>query len=164
MSDINMSLFNLSFIDMSAQTLIIGIGNPYRGDDAFGCMIVRDLLQQLPKSMSCIEHDGEPAGLIESWQGQKNVILIDAVSSGNTPGHVFQFDLSQEALPEDFNLYSTHAFGVPQAVELARALHKLPETLWFIGVEGENFAAGEVLSPVVARRKETLVHQILNLL
>ena len=148
---------------MSAEhTLIIGIGNRYRGDDALGCLIVDELRQQVPSHVACIEHDGEPAGLIECWQAATKVLLIDAVSSGAPAGQIFHFDLAQQALPEEFNLYSTHAFGVPQAVELARALNRLPSQIHFIGVEGVCFDAGESLSPALSQAKERVVMEILQ--
>lgn len=147
---------------MTAPTLIVGIGNRYRGDDAFGCIVAGDLAGQAPQGVTCIEHDGEPAGLMECWQDTGNVILIDAVSSGAQAGQIFRFDLAHQALPEEFNLYSTHAFGVPQAVELARALGKLPPDIRFIGVEGENFEAGEELSPELSKAKDIVVAEILN--
>lgn len=144
------------------HTLIVGIGNRYRGDDAFGCIVAGELAGQLPPQVTCIEHDGEPAGLMECWQGAETVLLIDAVSSGAAAGQVFRFDLARQALPEKFNLYSTHAFGVPQAVELARALGKLPRDIRFIGVEGETFNAGEELSPALSRAKDAVIAEILN--
>lgn len=146
------------------RTLIVGIGNRYRSDDAFGCIVADALAKQVPQGVTCSKHDGEPAGLIECWQGVENVILIDAVSSGAKTGQVFWFDLARQALPEDFNLYSTHAFGVPQAVELARALGKLPPGIWFIGGEGENFDAGEELSPALLKAKETVISEVMDLL
>ena len=148
----------------SPPGLIIGIGNRYRCDDAFGCIVAHDMARQVPAGVTCIEHDGEPAGLIACWQHSNRVILVDAVSSGAEPGHIFHFDLAQQALPDAFNLYSTHAFGVPQAVELARVLGKLPRDIHFIGVEGENFDAGEELSPVLLESKSAVVTKISRLL
>jgi len=147
-----------------APVLILGIGNRYRGDDAFGCIVAGELSGRVPQGVTCIEHDGEPAGLIACWRDHEDVILIDAVSSGAETGEIFRFDLAQQMLPEEFNLYSTHAFGVPQAVELARALGKLPRDIRFIGVEGENFDAGERLSPALSEAKDAVVAEVLNAL
>lgn len=144
-----------------ARTLIVGIGNRYRGDDAFGCIVVGELAGMLPPSVSCIEHDGEPAALIDCWLGVDKVMLVDAVSSQAEAGRIYRFDLLQQALPDKLKLYSTHAFGVPQAVELARALGKLPPQIAFIGVEGACFDAGESLSPAVLAVKDAVVAEIL---
>jgi len=142
--------------------LVIGIGNLFRGDDAFGCLVARELRDKLPGHYEVIEHDGEPAGLIECWQGVNSVYLVDAVSSGAKAGTIYDFDLAHRSLPEEFNLFSTHAFGVPQAVELARALHKLPMAITFVGVEGESFDAGSKLSSAVETAKGGVIAMLLN--
>jgi len=144
------------------RTLIIGIGNRYRGDDAFGCIVAAELARFSLSRVHCIEHDGEPAALIDCWQGAEKVVLIDAVSSGTEAGKIFRFNLALQSLPEEFNLYSTHAFGVPQAVELARVLKKLPPEISFIGVEGECFDAGEGLSPALSKAKDAVIGEILS--
>ena len=145
---------------MTEPVLIVGIGHRYRTDDALGCMVAASLQELNLHGVQCVEHDGEPASLIECWQQAESVILVDAVSSGAAAGTIYKFDLVTNPLPEDFNLYSTHAFGVPQAVELARALGKLPQEISFIGVEGACFDAGEGLSPIVAAAKEDVVAEL----
>jgi hydrogenase maturation protease len=42
--------------------------------------------------------------------------------------------------------YSTHAFGVAEAIELARALGQLPARFLVYGIAGKNFTAGCELS------------------
>ena len=144
--------------------LVVGIGNQYRGDDAFGCLVARELRGKLSGNFEVIEHDGEPASLIEWFSSADIIYLVDAVSSGAAAGTVFRFDLTKQSLPEEFNLYSTHAFGVPQAVELARALYKLPRMIDFIGVEGESFDSGTILSPRVEAAKGLVILMLLDLI
>lgn len=124
---------------MTAKILIVGIGNRYRGDDGLGCFIVDELKKQVTHDVEVIEHNGDPASLIDLWQGRSQVILIDAVSSGAEIGTIHYVDLRQQALPDTFQRYSTHALGVAEAVELARVLGKLPPYIIFWGIEGENF-------------------------
>ena len=51
---------------------------------------------------------------------------------------------------------STHAFGVADAVELARALGRLPGRLDVYAIEGASFTAGDSLSPEVERAVDDL--------
>jgi hydrogenase maturation protease len=51
---------------------------------------------------------------------------------------------------------STHAFGVPDAIELARVLDRLPARLEVYAIEGASFAAGDRLSPAVDQAVEQL--------
>lgn len=147
---------------MQRHTLIIGIGNRYRGDDAFGCIVAAEVAGMVPAGVACIEHDGEPAALMDCWQGAGRVLLIDAVCSGAPAGEIFRFNLAREILSEEFDQCSTHAFGLAQAVELARALHRLPPEISFIGVEGQCFDAGAALSPPLLQAKDAVIAEIMR--
>jgi hydrogenase maturation protease len=126
--------------------LIIGIGNEYRGDDAAGLIVARRLKEGLTDSAIVIEQGGDGAALMEAWRGAETVIIIDAVMSGAAPGTIHRFDANAQPLPKDAFRLSTHAFGVAEAIELARALGELPRGLIVYGIEGKNFTAGVGLS------------------
>jgi hydrogenase maturation protease len=136
---------------MTQPILIIGIGNAYRRDDGMGLAVARALRQKrLPDGARVMEHGGEGASLIAAWRGAGTVILIDAASSGAAPGAILRFDAAARPLPRHLLAASTtHAFGVAEAIELARALGRLPSRLLFFGVEGRDFGAGVGLSPEV---------------
>jgi hydrogenase maturation protease len=141
---------------MSA-VLCIGIGNRYRQDDSIGPRIADRLLQLNVPDVTVIEHSGEGASLMDAWGGVDTVILIDAVSSGATPGTLFQFAAHDSPLPAGYFAYSTHAFGVAQALELARSLRELPPCCIVFGIEGGGFNFGIGLSPQVEDTIEALV-------
>jgi hydrogenase maturation protease len=69
---------------------------------------------------------GDGAALMEVWRGEETVIIIDAVKSGALPGTIRRFDARAQPIPKDAFRCSTHAFGVAEAIELARALARLP--------------------------------------
>lgn len=142
------------------DTLIIGIGNRFRGDDALGCLLADAIRQHV--SCEVIEHDGEPASLIDTWKGRQDVILIDAVSSGAQAGTIHRIDLNENALPDSFRSYSTHAFGIAEAVELARVLGKLPPHIVFYGVEGKSFSGGTALSGPLQEAAQELQQVIIT--
>jgi len=144
---------------LSAESsLIIGIGNRHRGDDAVGCIIA----ERLKTRFETLEHDGEPASLMKAWEGRPSIILIDAVSSGEKPGTIFHFDLQKHKLPEVFRHSSTHSFGVTEAVELARVFDGLPPRVIFFGVEGKNFSIGEDMSKEVSAVLEDIQGRIIK--
>lgn len=145
---------------MSNTTLVVGIGNRYRSDDALGCMVVDELRKQAPKEVDVIEHDGEPASLIELWRGYSSVIIVDGVVSGADLGTTHRIDLRKQTLTAGFRTYSTHGIGVAEAVELARALRKLPPCIIFLGIEGKQFATGERLSTWLKQAAEILYDTI----
>ncbi len=129
--------------------VIIGVGNEYRRDDGAGIIVARRLRALLPTSATILEESGEGAALIQAWQGADWVMLVDAVRSGAPAGSIHRLDAREAPLPTGFFHYSTHAFSLAEAVELARSLDQLPPHLVVYGIEGESFAAGVGLSPVV---------------
>ncbi len=96
-------------------------------------------------------YEGEPVGLIEEWTGADEVIVVDAVSSGAPPGTIHRLDPLAEPIPAALSQGSTHAFGLAETIELARALDRLPRRLTVYGIEGERFAAGRGAQPAGAR-------------
>jgi len=63
-------------------------------------------------------------------------------------------------MPARYSFHSTHAFGVVEAIELARALHMLPPCLIVYAIEGKNFATGTGLSPEVEKAVQQVVEQV----
>lgn len=143
------------------SALVIGVGNPYRRDDAAGREVVRRLRRRAPGGVRLAELGGEGAALLEAWEGADLVILVDAVASGAAGGTVYRFDAADGPLPAVLLRDSTHAVGVADAVELARALGRLPRRLLVYGIEGEHFSAGVGLSPRVRRAVRGVVASIL---
>ncbi len=101
-------------------------------------------------------YEGEPVGLIEDWASADAVIVIDAVSSGAPPGTIHRLDPLSEPIPTALSQGSTHAFGLAETIELARALGRLPDRLTVYGIEGERFGAGDQLSAPVRSAVEAV--------
>jgi len=128
---------------------VVGIGNPWRGDDGAGLAVARRLRGTLPPEVDVLEREGEPTGLVDAWEGAAAVWLVDAVVSGAAAGTVHRLDASAHELPAELVSASTHHLGVAEAVELARALGRLPPRVVFYGIEAATVDAGDELSPDV---------------
>ncbi len=142
--------------------LVIGIGNEFRSDDAAGLVALRKLQEKAPGKVRMLEHSGEGASLLESWRGAEAVVLIDAVASGAAPGTVHRLDAAHEILPAGLFRHSTHAFGIAEAIEMGRALERLPKSLIVYGIEARKFEAGTALSPEVLEAAEKVVERVLK--
>jgi hydrogenase maturation protease len=117
--------------------LILCVGNPDRGDDAAGVLVAERLnALGIPALLA------EPSSLMEAWAGAARVILVDAVVTGAPVGTIHSWDASHDPLPRGPFRSSTHALGVAEAVELARALGTLPERLVIYGIEAAQFQLG----------------------
>jgi len=147
-------------LETESPLIIIGVGNTYRGDDALVIVVARQLSGRVPDDVAVHENFGEVAGMMELFEGAESVILVDAVSSGSEAGKVLRFDASREEIPADCFRYSTHAFSIPEAVGLARALGQLPRNVIIYGIEGKQFETGEGLSPEVEKALPELMEKI----
>jgi hydrogenase maturation protease len=152
------------------HTLVFGIGNEYRRDDAVGLVVARRIKARAPAHVSIFEHCRDGASLMEAWnnspalllkaQRESGVIIIDAVHSGAEPGTVFRFEAHAQPVPAKFFHCSSHAFGLAEAIEMARVLHQLPPCLIVYGIEGKNFAAGKGLSAEVEKSVPGVVENV----
>ncbi len=131
------------------RKLVVGIGNAYRGDDAVGLSVIRNLRERDAADVEILEATGDCTSLIESWKDAEVVILVDALQSGGRAGSISRFCLNTEPFPIEHSGHSSHALGIAEIVELARALDRLPPRLIVYGVEGKNFQTGADLSPEV---------------
>ena len=131
--------------------VVFGVGNALRHDDAAGLEVVRRARARARAvGVDVCEHEGEPLALLDMWDGADAVVLVDAIRCGEQPGSILRIDASSAPLPERLRgSASTHAVGLDEAIELARALGRLPGRVVLFGVEGRRFDAGSGLSEEV---------------
>jgi hydrogenase maturation protease len=145
-----------------SETLVIGVGNAYRGDDGAGIVAARKLAAQKLPGVRMMEMNGEGTSLVEAWKNSPSVLLVDAVSSGAVPGTIHRFEAQAGPLPTGLEHHSSHSFGVAEAVEVSRALGNLPPRLVIYGIEGKNFSPGRDLSPEVERAVEEVASRLVS--
>lgn len=144
------------------DTMIIGIGNEYRGDDAVGLYIARKISEDTPSNCVIKEAPGEGIHLINTWEGFDRVIIIDAVRSGSIPGTVHRVDATNQKLPDDWVHHSAHTVSLPEAIRLARALKVLPVDMTIYGIEGICFDPGAKLSDEVRDAANRLIPELIE--
>ena len=80
--------------------------------------------------------------LLSLWEDCETAIVVDATQSGAEPGTVRRLPAHDEPLPDELRRTSTHLLGVAEAIELARALGKLPARTIVYGIEGAQLRHG----------------------
>jgi len=143
------------------SVVVVALGNVYRRDDGAGLAVAELLRGRLPDGARLVECEQEPTRLVDAWEGADTALVVDAVESGAPPGTLHRFDASEQSLPERLFRSSTHSFGVGEAIELARALGRLPGSVIVYGIEGGAFEAGEGLSGDVAEAVERVAAAVL---
>ena len=165
-------------VDAVGRPVVLGVGNPWRGDDGVGAAVARAVAERLDRldgpggtcsaGVEVVEVDGEPARLVEAWAGRPLAVVVDAVVSGAEPGTVHRVVVVGEgASGGDLGTApatgGSHALGAGEAVRLGRALDRLPRRLVVLGVEGSAFdhTADVALQPAVAAAVATVVDAVL---
>jgi len=147
------------------RSLVVGLGSPDRGDDAIGPIVAGVVARtvaarQLP-DVVVVERE-DPTSLVDLMDpngpdgGSDTVVIIDAVRSGAAAGTIAVLEagagapgLGASGARLDPGPAGTHGFGLAGALELARALDRLPPRVVIIGVEATDFAHGVPLSDAV---------------
>jgi hydrogenase maturation protease len=132
------------------DVIVVGIGNPDRGDDAAGSAVVQRLRGAFGRDIELAEENGETAALLARIERADAAYLVDACASGAPAGTIRRFDAAAAPLPHHTFALSTHGLGLAEAIELARALGQLPSCCIVYAIEGASFEAGVPLTPAVA--------------
>lgn len=153
----------------AGRPLVVGLGSPDRGDDAVGTVVGRALAARHLPGVDVVAHE-DPTDLVELWSGRELALVVDAVLSGAEPGTVVVVETGAAGEPLPASAWGrtgrggTHAFGLASAVELARALHRLPSRVVLVGVEVESLDHGAPLSDPVEAAVPAALHAVLAVL
>jgi len=108
---------------LACELAVIGCGDPQRGDDGVGPLLVRRLREGgIPPGVRLV--DGGTAGtdVARQMRGAKRVIVVDAGRAGAAPGTVYQVPGPRvEDMPPLSGLH-THAFRWDHSLAFARWL------------------------------------------
>ena len=140
-------------------TVVIGVGNEFRRDDGIGPAVVSRLRRRHLPGVRLVDCDGETGRLIELWLDAHTVIIVDAVRAEfPEPGRVHRRSLHHPAI--NGRATSSHSSDLGGAVELARVLGRLPNTLLLYTVEAADTSFGVGMSPAVAAAADALAEEI----
>jgi hydrogenase maturation protease len=137
------------------KRMVIGVGNPTRGDDGAGLEVARRVVSV--EAHQALQGSYE---LMDVWEGADEVIVVDAARSGAPPGTVHRFDAHDEQLPIGLLATSTHSVGVVETIEMARLLGRLPKRVVVYGIEVSSLGPEVGLSAKVEQAVSELVTEI----
>ncbi len=132
--------------------MFLGVGNLHRADDGVGPYMAQHLAENdflKEKGVEVLPHSGEGASLMHLWEDQDFVVIVDCMKTGSPLGTVQRFDAVADQLNSGVFRYSSHLFGLAEAVEMSRKLETLPPKMIIYGVEGVAFAFEDGRSPEV---------------
>lgn len=131
---------------MRAATLIIGYGNPSRGDDALGPAAI----DRIERRMADHPEWGE-VELLTDFQlqiefvtdlaGRRRIVFIDAAASGTEPFAFGPLQARQDAS------MTTHALSPASLLTVFRSFHgEEAPPCFLLGIRGYRFELGEPIS------------------
>jgi hydrogenase maturation protease len=134
-------------VSASGHALILGIGNPLRGDDGLGWVVAEQLAQagDLACSVQMV-HQLTPE-LAEHMAAAALVVMIDATREGE-PGDVRLRPLSSSV--QQLGAVGTHHTTPEELVGLTRAVYGHCPPVVVITMTGADFCLGEHLSQLAA--------------
>jgi hydrogenase maturation protease len=142
--------------------VVIGVGNEFRRDDGAGPAVVARLKGQVPKGTELVVSDGEPARMIEAWEGMPLAVVVDAVRADPAvPGRLHRLVMDQAAAGPP-QAISSHGLGLEDAIGLALALDRMPGRLVVHAVEAADVTQGTGLTPAVAAIIDALADAVLH--
>ncbi|MFD9093242.1 hydrogenase maturation protease [Streptomyces collinus] len=145
---------------MSGRVVVIGVGNPLRGDDGAGPAAVEALRGRVPHGTALVVSDGEPARMLDSWRDADTVVVVEALRARPArPGELHILSAA-DAVSLTAATASTHALGLGECLALAEALDRLPPNLVVHAVEVADTELGEGLSEAVRSVLPELVDRV----
>ncbi|MEV8561364.1 hydrogenase maturation protease [Streptomyces sp. NPDC051917] len=145
---------------MSGRVVVIGVGNPLRGDDGVGPAAVEALRDRVPHGTALAVSDGEPARLLDLWRGADTVIMVEALRTRSArPGELHILSAA-DAASRTAATASTHALGLGECLALAAALDQLPPRLVVHAMEVADVELGEGLSEAVRAVLPELIDRV----
>ncbi len=156
--------------------LIVGVGNPLRGDDGFGIAALAAFRREpLPQDVRCLDTGIGGMHLVqELMRGYDALILFDAVDRGDPPGRVVVLDpvlpeFSELSANERRDYFCETHYAIPlRALTLAREVGALPTIVRIVGcqvADAECYGMGlhpavEAAIPVAVAEASALLEEL----
>lgn len=135
-----------------ASVLVLGVGNPLRGDDGVGGRVVTELRDRraagtadLPADVELVEAGAPGPELLPWLAGAAGAVIVDATVAGGTPGTVMVWRDGEAAGPRA----RAGEASVDDLLATARLVRSLPRAVSLVGVEAGSLEPSLALSPDV---------------
>lgn len=131
-----------------APVLLIGVGNPSRGDDALGPLFMERLEALRLPGVECLTDFQLQVEYALDLQGRERVIFVDASLDAPPP---YTFEPATARADASF---SSHELSPQAVLHACQSLFGPPPPAHVLAIRGESFALGEPLSEAAAAHLE----------
>lgn len=147
---------------MDKKIAVIGVGNPFRGDDGIGIYLMHQLKKQFVN---------EPIDFIDGGTGGMNlfhiicsyemVLLIDAVDFHSRPGDICFFSSEEivQSRKKDIDL-STHNSDIYQIIKLVKEFHTDKCKIYIFGIQPKKVDLSDTFSEEIKQKRLLLIKEL----
>ena len=141
--------------------LVMGIGNILLSDEGAGIRVIENLLSHytFPEAIEVIDGGTMGMELLSYFDEKSNIIIIDAVRAGFSPGTVTKID----NLPAFFkNRISPHQIGLTDVLAMATVSEGSAPNVLLFGIEPGNIDTGMDMSREVRSKINYLADKVVE--
>jgi hydrogenase 3 maturation protease len=146
------------------RIVILGVGNPLKGDDAAGLLCAEALLKGIPakdrrgvKILRTYDVPENYTGIIRKFRPTR-VIIIDAALAGLKPGDIFVLEKEKIAIEE----ISSHK--IPLMVLISYLEQSIGCRVTVIGIQAYDLSFGAPVNPVIKAAVKTVSDYLMGLI
>ncbi|MCK4967151.1 hydrogenase 3 maturation endopeptidase HyCI [bacterium] len=135
---------------LKGKTVVLGIGNVLKGDDAVGSLLIENI-RKLPNFL-CINGEEVPENYTGDIISEKpdTLLIVDAINIGSEPGDIFI--LKPEQLQDD----CSDAHHVPLKVLILYLKNYIDADIYILGIQPKLISFSEQISEEVSDSISTL--------
>ena len=147
------------------RVVVLGVGNPMRGDDGVGPAVVakcRELCGHSEGRLVLIDAGESPEAHLDEVRGlgPDVVVIVDAVDFGGRPGEVALFDLVRDGSSRAMSLPSTHR--LPLGLLASYIRKETGAEVVLVGVQPRSIEFGEGMSEEAGRAAEAVARALVG--
>jgi hydrogenase maturation protease len=141
---------------------VLGIGNTLRGDDGIGSVVIEALQKEnLPESIQLFDIGSDAFSIIDHFENEQPVLVIDCAQMGKEPGEVIKFDVKDENLPILDKAISIHGFGFSDVYKMAKNLYENIQCT-IIGVQPKSLEFNTGLSEEIKNKIPSIIKMVIE--
>lgn len=150
-----------SYEPVEPTVLVMGIGNILLSDEGVGIRVIEQLQERyiFPDAIQIIDGGTMGLELLPYFEGKRNIIIVDALSAGFSPGTVTKII----DLPAFFrSRLSPHQIGLTDILALASLSEGSPLNVILFGIEPGRIDTGMEMSPEVKNQISHLSDRVIE--
>ncbi|MFZ4858464.1 MAG: HyaD/HybD family hydrogenase maturation endopeptidase [Desulfuromonadaceae bacterium] len=145
------------------SVLVLGIGNLVMCDDGVGVLVAQRLQQQylFPDNVEIMDGGTLGLDLLPKLENITNLILIDAVETGNKAGTCVRLYGNELPIALETKI-SPHQMGLKDLLAVSELMGHSPQEMVLLGVQPRSIEMEIGLTPEVEAQVDTLVANVLT--